>query len=227
MKTIATPSGWMGSGLLLVGLGLTSNLSAQATVLDGELFVSTNGQVSFYEVQFESDVYYYVDVISPTISLSAAAFSFVSDAPTVGGPGEEPLRPRGGGAPSGFSNLEGWGTYVFSENQWNAGPLIQIASQIVSTTSYGTFDELFGLTDNYVAIFTDHLNQGPLTEALDVDGIPTDNDAPHFGRFSGLSSTEGLFIDDNAQLIASTVPEPSTSLLLGLMALSLSYRRKR
>ncbi|MGJ8725990.1 MAG: PEP-CTERM sorting domain-containing protein [Roseibacillus sp.] len=228
--------------LVGVSLSLSASVSAQLQGLD--VLNTTNGSFSVSEMQFGDDVLYFIDILNGG-SLGGVIFSFdggegetdprgglgglderepIEEGPFDEGPGSE-----GFVSFSGESVFAPWGVSFMSEESWNEGVNIQMGGGVHSTLDLGSFGSLFGLDDNYAVLYSDVLGGNAMTELNDVDGLNAGNFeeyAPHFVRYTGEIATNGLFFDGNGVVIGSTVPEPTSALLVALGSLVLLGRRR-
>lgn len=224
---------------VLVGVNLYSSQSLSAQIEGVELLYTTNGYFSVGEMQAGCDVHYFIDVLRK-VPLGGVILSFDGGVGLTD-PGREEdgfdgLEPReegpgreGSHSFSGNSLFAPWAVSFLSEDSWDEGVNIQMASGFHSTLELGRFDSLFGLEDNFVVLYSDVLGGNSLTELNDVDGFglgPIDETPPHFVRNSGLIATNGLFFDSRGSLVATTIPEPSAALLAVLGSFALFGRRR-
>ena len=130
------------------------------------------------------------------------------------------------------SSLPGWGSEVIGRFDWDNGEMVTLQSGIeVALSDLGTFDSLFGPTDNTVAFY--FLEEGAglsqaLTDGNDIDFANYDPFAQGtFQREVPLLFSDFVALNNNGQLIdASRIPEPSSSLLC-LLGMTGFLRRKR
>ncbi|GHC46989.1 PEP-CTERM sorting domain-containing protein [Roseibacillus persicicus] len=200
--------------LAALSLGCAQTTLGQESVI--ERFEATNGAITFgeYETPDAGTVAYYVDIISD-VSIFAAAFSFQHN----------PAAPSFGG----FSLVDGgfsWSATIIDADTWDTTGSFAMNGLTYFTNGFGTFDSLFGAVDDMVIIFSSD-GGSPLTDSNDIDEVNWDTErASSFIRIGGEPATNGIFIDDKGNVVAASIPEPSSALLVSLAGLFLVRRRR-
>jgi len=191
---------------------LSSSASTIVTSIDGSFKI--NESVGSFGVEYR------VDILDSS-NIAAMAISYVED-------GTDSLEAFGDIGI--FQNS--WNTAIITETQWNdsstfysvfTGPgLIDIY-----TASLGSFDSLFGTADNRVAFyyssFSDFLNESTDSDELDwaSGALPT------FTRDEFVPSSEAITIGTDGTILSMSIPEPSSTILIGLAFVGTIFRRDK
>ncbi len=204
---------------------LTLALGALISSSNASIINSTNGTFSITE-SFDSSfgiVEYRFDLLAGADDVHVVAISYVEDFTAVAvAVGNE------------FALSENWNSILATEDEWNNGLSFTlsslkpaIAGAMINTASIGGFDEIFGTSDNRVAIYYND-SDAPLDESSDADpGDASFSDAT-FTRELGLPASEVIALGINGNVIGgSVIPEPSSSLLIAASAFGFVVRRNR
>lgn len=204
--------------LTALGLFLASTGTSRAV----STINSIDGTFTIQEYDSGMAASYFVDLLLPT-PVHGVAIAFVDDGTY-----------QGTSFGTGFALMGNWNATVLSEAAWdNPTTNFSIATTVVTTNSLGSFDSLFGTTNDSLIVFSDATGVA-LDESTDED-LSMASSFGTFLRDRTSSSTpannegEAILIGQDGSIAGRSysIPEPGSLSLLGLCALFGLLRRQR
>jgi hypothetical protein len=194
--------------IIMLG-GIASSANAQEAPdsrceLGCVTLLGSNEKVSITEVQRGWGVEYEVNVLDEALTITAFGVTNIEN-----------------GDYETANKVESWSDRYLSENEWNEGFGFTYLGNQVSTNDLGVFEDLFGLTENYVAFFFKK-------ELADSGVVNFNNAGNNFYLFSAEVASElAAFNGTNvvSQSVTNDVPEPSTLAVFALGLMGLVSRR--
>jgi hypothetical protein len=193
--------------IIMLG-GIASSANAQeapdtSCELGCVTLLGSNEKVSITEVQRDWGVEYEVNVLDEALTITAFGVTNIENDYQT------------------YNKVETWSDRYLSENEWNEGFGFTYLGNQVSTNDLGVFEDLFGLTENYVAFFFKK-------ELADSGVVNFNNAGNNFYLFSAEVASElAAFNGTNvvSQSVTNDVPEPSTLAVFALGLMGLVSRR--
>lgn len=188
--------------VIALGLSLTVGEITKAGIVFSNVLIGELGKVKVTETDGGSAVSYDLDVITMEAGFSVSAFA-VSN---------------GGGGTQLSITEQGWEGVLLKQPTWDGGTQIQGSNSSVNfnTANLGSYSALFG-SDASVSVFYLDDMASPITMSQNIGAAFI---------FHGNPASQFVAIGANGALLdASSVPEPSAFLLLGLLGCLASGRR--
>lgn len=182
---------------------LIVSLSAQAATISVKL-TGSNGAVVIDEIGVSDGVEYEVSIMDTNLTLTAFGVTNVVD--STYSAAQEKLN---------------WSAIYLTKSEWDTGEVFSYLGEDVLTTALGSFDSLFGLTEDAVAWFWQTSNQ-TIDELGYNSGIAhTGFKLVHAVDFSEFAAFNG----NNLASQSIDVPEPSALVTFALGLMGLGVRR--
>jgi hypothetical protein len=182
---------------------LIVSLSAQAAPISVTL-TGSNGAVVIDEIGIPDGVEYEVSIVDTNLTLTAFGVTNVVDSTYSTG-----------------HNKLNWSSNYLTKSEWDTGDVFSYLGENVSTTALGSFESLFGLTEDAVAWFWQTSNQ-----TIDALGYNSGNAHTGFKLVNAADFSEfAAFNGNNLVSQSIEVPEPSVLITFALGLMGLGVRR--